>query len=310
MPGGSDGSVGFVSEVTPGVAVVVNKFLPFVSESIKQEIEYLDSKTLTARHTLNATKAGSQRVGGGITTELANTTLATLLKHMFGTIGTTGVGPYVHTASPGPLTGKSMTIQVGRPDIGGTVRPFTYPGCKIAGWTIAANVGEIATLEFDIIGMTETTATGLAVPSFDASWSPFVFREASLTVAGAAPNNVRSASIGATNQLNGRWGLGSGTSKEPLQAGKRPYTGTVSVDFESLTEYNRFINATQAALVYTFSNGTQSLVITMNVQFVGETPTVSGEELLEQPLPFRCLSATSDANAITAVLTNAEASTA
>ncbi len=310
MPGGNDGQIGFVSEVTPGTAVTVTKFLPFVTEGIKQNIEYLDSRTLTARHTLNATKSGTQGVEGPVVTELANTTLATLLKHMFGTIATTGAGPYTHTASPGPLTGKAMTVQVGRPDLGGTVRPFTYAGMKVASWEITANTGEIAGLSLNLRGMTETTATALATASFDSSWAPFVFREASITLGGSASNNVRSVSLAGDNQVPHRFRLGSGTSKEPLQGGVRPYTGTVSADFESLTDYNRFVNGTQAALVLAFNNGTQTFTITMNVQTVGETPTIGSPELVEQPLPFRCLSSTNDATAITAVLVNSESSSA
>src|SRR5687768_17954293 len=103
MPGGSDAQVGFKTETTPGTGVVVDKFMPFVSESIKQNIEWLDSKTLAARHTLKATKSGTAGVEGGITTELANTSLATILKHMFGTVVTTGAGPYTHTYTPGDL---------------------------------------------------------------------------------------------------------------------------------------------------------------------------------------------------------------
>jgi len=310
LPGGADAQVGFKTEVTPGTAVTVDKFLPFLSDEIEQQIEYMDTQTLGARHTTTATKQGKRTVAGPLKTELGNTTLATLLKHMFGTIVTTGAGPYTHTASPGPLTGKSMTIQGGRPMIDGTVQPFTYAGCKFPGWTLAVNVGELAKLDLDIIGMTETTATALAVASFDTSWAPFTFVESSLNIAGSAPNNVRSMSLTAVNQVGGRWGLGSATSKEPLQAGKRPYTGTVVIDFESLTAYNRFVNGTQAAMVDTFSNGTQTLVITKNVVFTGKTPGVKGFDLLAQELPYRCLSATSDAAAITAVLTNSESSSA
>lgn len=308
MPGGSDGQIGFKTEVTPGTGVVVDKFLPFVSESIKQNIEWLDSKTLNARHTLKATKSGTAGVEGSISTELANTSLACLLKHMFGTVVTTGAGPYTHTVTPGDLTGDSMTIQVGRPSATSTVHPFTYAGCKIKDWEISADTGEIATLALNVVGMTETTATGLAVASYDAAWAPFVFREAAITLGGSASNNVRSISIKGENMLTQRFRLGSAYSKEPLQAGRRPYTGTVSTDFDSLTDYARYTAGTQAALVAAFNNGTQTLTITMNVQFVGETPNVGGYDLLEQPLPYRCISPTSDAAAITAVLVNSEAS--
>jgi hypothetical protein len=314
VPGGSDGQVGFKTESVVGTAVVVDKFLPFVSEGVKNNITYLDSQTLSARHTVRATKRGTGGIEGPITTELANTTLATLLKHMFGGIATTGAGPYTHTASPADLTGDSMTVQIGRPATSTTVHPFTYAGVKVATWTITANVGEIATLELGLVGMTETTATGLAVASTDATWAPFTFSEAAVTIGGSASNDVRAVTLSGDNKVPLRYRLGSNTSREPLQVGLRDYTGTISTDFASLTDYNRYVNATQAALVVAFNNapsgGSQTLTFTYNVQFVGETPNVGGFDLLEQPLPFRAISSTSDAAAVTAVLVNSESSAA
>ena len=310
MPGGADAQIGWKSEVTPGTAVVVDTFQPFRSENIKQNIEYLDTQTISARKVLRLTKRGSQMVEGGFTTELANTDIATLLKHAFGTVVTAGAGPYTHTFTPGDLTGDAMTIQVGRPASSGTVHPFTYAGCKVANWTISASVGEIATLEVGIIGMTETTATALATASYDSTWEPFVFTEASLSIAGSSVGTVRDVSISGDNAIETRVRLGSGTSKEPLEIGLRDYSGTITTDFDSLTHYNLFTAGTEAALVMTFDNGTEDLVITTNVQLTGETPEVSGFDLLAQSLPFRCISSTSDAAAITAVLTNSEASAA
>jgi hypothetical protein len=227
---------------------------------------------------------------------------------MFGTVGTSGAGPYTHTYSPSDLTGDSLTIQIGRPATTGTVHPFTYAGCKIASWTITATVGELATLDLSIKGMTETTATALATAAFDSSWSPFVFTEATLTVAGVSAGTVREASLSGDNKIEFRHRLGSANSLQPLEIGVRDYTGTITTDFDALTHYNLFINGTESALVFAFSNGTQTLTITMNVQFVGETPNVGGSELLAQTLPFRCISSSSDAAAITAVLVNSESS--
>lgn len=311
MPGGADGQFGFITEVTPGAALTVNKFLPILSEAIKQEIEYMDTQSISARKTLRLTKRGTSTVSGTVSIELPNTTLATLLKHMFGTITTTGAGPFTHTATPGDLTGDSLTVQVGRPASTGVVHPFTYAGMKIATWSITATVGEIATAELGFLGMTETTVPALAVATQDASWSPFTFRDASLTVAGSASSTVRDVTISGDNKIDGRVRLGSnGVSLQPLEIGVREYTGTVTTDFDNLTDYNRFVNGTEAVLVLRFDNGAQTLTITTNVQFSGETPELSGFDLLAQTLPFRSIHATSDASAITAVLVNSEASAA
>ena len=310
MPGGADAQIGWKSESVVGTAVVVDTFQPFRSENLKQNIEYLDTQTISARKVLRLTKPGSKTVEGGITMELANTDIATLLNHMFGAVSTSGAGPYEHEYTPGDLTGQAMTIQVGRPASSGTVHPFTYAGCKIANWTISAAVGEIATLEVGIVGMTETTATALATASYDSTWEPFVFTEASLSIDGTPVGTVRDVSLSGDNAIENRIRLGSGTSKEPLEIGLRDYSGTITTDFDSLTHYNLFTSGTEAAMVLTFDNGTDDLVITSNIQLVGETPEVSGFDLLAQNLPYRCISSTSDAAAITAVLTNSEASAA
>lgn len=310
MSGGAEGQVGWKSETVVGTGVVVDTFQPFRSENIKQNINYLDTQTISARHVLRLTKQGSKGVEGGISMELPNEDIAVLLKHCFGAVSTTGAGPYEHTYTPGDLEGDALTIQVGRPATSGTVHPFTYAGCKISEWTIASNIDEIATLDVSVIGMTETTGTALASASYASGWEPFVFTEASLTVGGSAANTVRSVSLTGNNAIQNRIRLGAATSKEPLQIGLRSYTGTITTDFDDLTHYNLFVNGTESAMVLTFDNGTDTLVITTNIQFTGETPEVSGFDLLGQNLPFRCISSTSDAAAITAVLTNAEASAA
>jgi hypothetical protein len=306
MSGGADAQIGFKSETTPGTLVVVDQFPPFKSEGLAQVINYLDTETISARHTLSVTKQGTKEVGGPVSFELANVDLATLLTHMMGTVVTTGAGPYEHVATPGSLVGKSMSWQVGRPSSDGTVNPFDYAGCKVGSWTISADVGSIATMDLDLVGMTEATDGSLATASYDTAWEPFVFTEASLTLAGSAIGTVRSLSVTGDNAIERRVRLGSGTSKEPLQIGRRPYTGTVSMDFDGLTEYAKYVAGTQVALVALFDNGTDTLTITANVQYTGDTPTVGGQELLEQTLPFRCLSATSDATAITLTLSNTE----
>lgn len=307
MPGGQDGQVGFVTEVTPGTAVTVTKFIPIVSENIKNNITYLDTKTISARKVLRLTKPGTKEISGSISTELPNVPMATLLKHMFGTINTTGAGPYEHTATPGDLTGDSLTIQVGRPATSGTVHPFTYAGCKISEWTIACQLGEIATLDLDVIGMSEVTATALATASYSASWEPFTFIEGSVSVAGSPVASIKSFTLTGNNMIEPRFRIGSGNSVQPLETSLREYTGQIVGDFDSLTHYGLYTAGTETAIVLSFDNGTDTLTITMNVMFTGETPELSGFELLEQNLPFRALSSTSDAAAITAVLTNSEA---
>ena len=307
-PSGAEGQVGFKTEVTPGTVVAVDQFVPIRSESIQNEITYLDTETLSARKVLRITKRGTNAVSGDITTELANTTIATLLKHAFGDVDTTGTDPYTHTYTPGDLTGKAMTVQVGRPATDSTVHPFTYAGCKVQSFELSADAEAIAELTLSLIGMSETTGETLETASYDDDWEPFTFVEGSVQVEGSPVASVRSFSFSGENAVEHRFRIGSGDSLQPLEAGLRTYEGELVTDFDALTHYNLYVDGTEVAVVLKFDNGTESLELTLNAQFVGETPNIDGADLLEQSLPFRCISSVSDADAVTAVLINSEAS--
>lgn len=307
-PAGLGGQFGYVSETTVGTLVTVDKFLPVTAPEIEQEIERLDSQGLRAGRLITAAwKPGSRTIGGTVETELWNTDIATLFRHMFGAVSVaTNGGQWNYTYTPADLTGESMTIQVGKPDITGTVRPFTWGGCKVGSWTLTAEVGSLVMLSLDIVGMTETNGVALAVASYDSTLDPFVFTEASLSIAGSTNNVVSSFEITCDNALTERPRLGSDTSKEYLQNGFREITGTANTDFQSLTQYNRFLNGDETALVLRFDNGTETLLFTLNVRYDGGPPALTGPELLEEEVTFKVVHSTSDALGITAVLTNAE----
>lgn len=304
-----EAQLGFAAESVYGTAVTPNRFLPFLSEGVKQEIEYIKSQSYrTGRKTDVSRRPGQYRATGPVEMELAPQGFALFQKQMFGASTTAGSGPYTHTATPGDLTGKSLTMQIGRTLSTGTMQPFLYAGCKILNWEISAAVGELATVKADIWGnKLEDTATALASASYPSGLLPFSFIDASLTIATVA-TPVKSLSLTGDNGLMvDRQRLGSGESIEPIETGVRAYGGTMVADFSSLTAYNRFKNQTQATLVTTFASGATSLVITSTVEFDGETANATGMgNEMEQPLPFTCINATSDANVITSVLTNAD----
>lgn len=309
-PAGLGGQFGYVSEVTPGTLVTVDKFLPVTSAPLKEEIEPIESKGIRAGRLVTAAwKQGLHTISGTVAMELWNADVAALFRHMFGAVTTATNGSlWDYTYTPDDLTGESMTIQTGIPDISGTVQPFTFGGCKVTGWNLAAEAGssDPVMLSLDIVGMTATNGVVLASASYDAALEPFVFVEGSLAIAGSTNNVIQSVALAADNGITVRPRIGSSTSREYLQNGFREYTGTATADFENLTQYNRFLDGDEAALVLLFDNGAESLRITTNVRFDGETPELAGPELIELPIAFKAVSATNDSSAITAVLTTGD----
>lgn len=303
IPSGLDAQLGTSEETTYGTPVTVDRFYEFRSESLALSIERIESQGLRpGRRILPSARwaAGQKSVSGDITMELVNKSMGRWFKHMLGGVATTQPDAvnsptvYLHTFTPGTIP-KGQTIQVGRPDVGGTVRAFTYHGCKIASWELACAVGEIATITPTVLGEDEDTVTALATASYTADMAVMTFVNGTLTIAGSA-QDVKSASLTGDNGLaEDRYFLGSQLRKEPHEAALRECTGTAEAEFESLTAYNRFVNGTEAALVLNFVGGiiedalTYFTKVTANVRFDGETPAVDGPGLVMQNLPLKVI---------------------
>lgn len=310
LASGLGGQVGFAAESTYGTFVAPTRFLELTSSSLKYERERIESNGIRAgRRVLHRWTAGVQRVAGDVEFEMSPQGFGLIWQHILGANVDSGSNPYTHTMTPGDLAGKSLSIQVGKPDIGGVVRAFTYLGCKVTGAELSAAVNEYAMLTVSFYGNHLDTAQTLGTATYPTGLTPFDFTKGTVTLAGSG-FDVKEFTLSIDNGLAvDRHFIRSTTperSKEPLENTRRSYTGNLVADFTDLTAFNRFVNGTEAALVLTFNAGASAqTTITMNVRFDGEDPDL-GQELLEQPLPFKAVSSTSDAAAITVAVVNAD----
>lgn len=378
------GQVGLKSEATYGTpAGAVDQFVEVLASTLSTPDRHLRREGIRPRLTERPGRLGFHHPTGQVRMELQNVTSATLLKHMFGTINTTGSGPYTHTASPGPQVGsnKSFTLETGITDTADTTRPFTATGCKINSWELSVAVNEYAMLSFDWTGQklvsnyrvvtdgvttnadaTITSATAaftqadvgrpiagtgipagatiasinsatsaelsanatasassltftfgiaLASASYAATIDPWTFVDATVTLGGSAIASARAATLRCSKNLRAeRPKLGSRFGNEQLVEGRWEFTGQITADFENMTVITAAAAATQLALVMSFVNGNDTLTITSNVQIEGDTPSLSTNGLEEQQINFRVGHTGTDAQAITAVLVNADASAA
>lgn len=295
---------GFAAETTVGTRVTVTSFLPIISESVKRSDPRIESEATRAGRLVETSDewaAGLITIGGDIALELTTKDLGPILHAMMGS--STGSSTFTYT--PGDLFGRSLTTQFGRPDVSGTVQPFTYGGTKIMSWEIACEAGKIATLGLSVETclVDETTGVALAAASFTASQKAFNFAGATLSIAGTT-TSVNQMTISGDNKLERREFNGTAYTKEHVQTSLREYVGTLVAEFESLTNYNLFVNGTEGALVASFVNGASSLVITQNVRFDGETPNIGGRGITALNLPYKAIaSSAADSSAISIVYT-------
>jgi hypothetical protein len=299
--------IGYGEEVTAGTYLAPTRFLEFNDEGIALDQQLIRSSGMRASSRMLRTDRvarGRKTVGGQVNHEIHSKGFGLLLKHIHGKAAT------ITTPATGVLTrdqtfdglgdpyGLSMTVQKGVPDVGGTVRSFSYLGCKVASWSISNSVDGIAMLAVTWDGIDEDTGQSLGAASYASSTELLNYTGGLLNVA-SSEVDVKSVTIdGAVGLATDRHFIrASRLKKEQIPNGLYAITGTLQAEFEDLTAYNRFVNKTLAQLDVTWTAATliettlyPYLKMTLqNVQFTGETPKVGGTDVVQISLPFECV---------------------
>ncbi len=319
MPTGTglDAQIGYVIQSDFDTAATVTTFIPLVSETLKADINQLESGgQFAGKQVMQEIQwvQGNKTVSGDIQHEMYVQSMGVLLRAAFGTVTTsTAGGTGIHTFWPASPS-VSFTTQIGRPVVYGTVVPFTYEGCKITSWQLGAAAGEIPTWGMSIVAKEERRSTALASASYASNIRPWRFQDLSLSVMGVS-TPVKGFTIGGENSLAvDRRFLGSTVIAEPLRADLAAYTGELRLEWgnpsgRGTLNYEAFIGGTTGTLLATMTSGTMYGTITANIRFDGTTPNVAGRGILEHTIPFKAMSAGSlDQHAIQVILLNNQTS--
>ena len=284
--------IGIGVESTVGTAATPTRFYEFNDESIAMTIERIESEGLrTGNRVLRSDRyaSGQKAIEGSFSMDMTADNTAILFKHALGAVAT--AGSYVHTCTMSDPFGLGLTIEVGRPGNDGTVRAFTYAGCKINTLDLSVSVGELLSAEFGVIGTTAESIGTVTAASYASSLELLHFAGAAITVAGTA-YPCKDFSLSVNNGLTGdRFVLGSQVAQQPIASSLAEVTGSLTAEFVDATAYNRVLNATHAAVVATFTDSTgDSITVTVPVaRFDGDTPSVGGPDILDQTLNFKGL---------------------
>jgi hypothetical protein len=316
---GLDAQFGFKAETTWGTAVTVDRFLEFSSESLTNEPTFLEPTGLRpgVKHKRASRVRISRRsVTGEVQLEVSTRGMGTIWKHCLASgsgstpavIGATTAYQQIHT--PGGFVGFGLTMQVGRPEPSGTVRPFTYAGCKVASWEFSLSDSEVPMLTVNVDGRSEATATALATASYTAGATVFDFSQATLELGGTAATTsglcevtggtavatiVREITISAeTPMANERFGLGNaGLKAEQLENDTPTITGTLTAEFSKTEFYDVFTANTtpplRLRLVGEEVDGGEfdTLEFLMPaVKFKAAAPTVEGPDIVAMDVDF------------------------
>lgn len=316
---GLDAQVGFAAESTVGTAVTVTKFVEFNSESLTWEPTFVEPTGLRVGRKfkrVNRLVQSRKTVSGGFEFEWPTKGAGLLIAHALGSsatpvqIAATSAYSQIHT--PGGLVGKSLTIQVGRPEPSGTVRAHTYRGCKITSWEFMLSDSEIAKFSLEVDGWDESTATALATASFPTGAEVFNFQQAVLKLGGTASTAsgemsiaggtavttvISEISIKGENPLaTERFGIGNaGVKREQLENDYPTITGSLSAEFNRTELYDLIKNNTTTAVELTMTgsaiptgggNNFSLSFIMPAVKLKAAAPTVEGPDVVQMSTDF------------------------
>lgn len=307
MPHGSglDAFVGIGSEGTYGARAVPNTFLPFTSESLALTQEFVSSQPLMSGVMVQPEglhRGSTRSVEGSLEMELYDRGMGKVLNMLHGNTvtpttpgGATLSRQQVHNIGLSSPVGKGLTVQVARPDVSGTVRPFDYLGCKVTEATIAVESGGAATLALSVDGQDEKTDQTLATPTYVTAARPFTFQDCSLSIGGSVAANVRSATVTIPlNMATDRYLLGnSGIKNQPLLNDMSAITVSATLEFASLADHTRFRNGNNVALKFegvgANIEGVFNYRFTVDIASAKQTsssPVVSGPDIITSDVDF------------------------
>lgn len=293
--------LGLGVESTWGTSVTPTRFYEFSEEGFALSIERIASEGLRAGNRVlrsDRYASGQKAVEGSVTMDMTAENSGLLFKHGLGSVATVNTSGtvYTHTCTLGDPYSLGLTAEVGRPGNDGTVRAFTYSGAKISEFSLSNAVNELLVGEFSFVAKDEATGS-VTTASYPASQELLSFAGATITVAGSA-YECKDFSVSVNNGLDAeRFILGSQTINQPVAASMTEISGEITAEFKDLTAYNRFVNASHAAIVATWEGsaitGTYKRKISVSIpvaRFDGATPNVGGPEILDQQLSFVGLS--------------------
>jgi len=154
---GREGYVGIVKETVFGCQEPAPAtFLEFVTESLKNNEEKLESNANIGSRIMKDIYQGVQDINGGTTHEINPDNIGLLIAAAMGkevfAVDTPETGAHTHTFTP---AAPQTTLQSLQLDIGRAVRDYRYNGCRVNSMKFSAVLHSILTADFEYVGRSE-----------------------------------------------------------------------------------------------------------------------------------------------------------
>lgn len=293
---GIGAQLGVATEGTWGTYAAPTTYYPFLDESLKRIQNYIRSSGLRAGRFVQPEALHVQTtrtIEGQLHLDVLTKSFGKLFNQLHGNtvtpvqIAATTAYRQTHDIGLTVPDGKGLTIQVGRPDVGGTVRAFSYTGCKVLAAEFSCDRGGILESLWTIDGQDETTAQTLGTATYVATAIPFAFTSGTIEFDDVQlVDCVRSAKLNVSlpSEVDRFCLSAAQTKKEPIVNGLIPITAQIEVEFASLNQYTAFTAATRRKFELRFNQGDAGGSNPFACNFtVAKTVTVSEAPVVQGP---------------------------
>ncbi len=291
---GSNSRLIFDQETTFGTtpAAPAAQVAYFENEGFAQTIEQIESAIIRGNRNPTAPLRGNRSVSGSIATELAPVGQGVWLKHLMGSVATTGDGPYEHVFKIGTLP-VGLCFEKQFLDLDKFV---LYNGVRVASASFDfAPSGKIA-VSYSFAGQKETVGdTSFDAAPVDLGHSPFEGFHAAIEEGGSTIGVVTAAKLEINNDLQtDQYVIGGGGLVHGLPEGIVKVSGSLTALFDSMALYDKAVAGTESSLKVTLtkgdglgSEGNESLEFFVpELRFQANTPTINDSKGLLIELPF------------------------
>ncbi|MFD5640735.1 phage tail tube protein [Streptomyces anulatus] len=313
-----DASIGIGQEATYGTLSPVVEGYEGKADSWKTAREFIESVGFRAG--MQTARADRRRIvdmggEGELEVDVLDAGAGSLLSAAFDkTTVTNAGGNRTHVFETWAVSAApSFTAQMIRPTVDGTNVAYKHVGCVATQWALKAEVESAVTLAvtFDFQTVEHTSTPGqIVAPTYPVESYAYDWTRTSVALkrAGAA------VPLDATAlELSGEAGLktdrrflrSNSLKKKPVRNAMPTYEGSLAGEFtaDSLGLYEAFIAGEVCGLVVEFDGllpGSSLTVECPAIQFTGESPEASVDDITLHNLPFRVLDPGDGAAAIKA----------
>lgn len=258
MAYGFNGAVGFAKESTWGtpVAVASGDFIEAMSENLTLAIDRYDARNIVGRLSEADDLAGLRRLAGQLVVPGHPLHMGHFLKGALGNVSTITVvlSGFLWECDFRPMTSDDGSDHATPPYTLEIFRDVTsshrYAGVQVSKLTLQAQPNQDLRLTAALLAKT-TSVVAKSTPTYPTSpVDPFTFDTSSIQLAGGAVDIVESLAIDFDNQLDGIPVLNNSNEiGRTRRKGPQLVRVTGTVAFETLTEYNRFVQQSESNLI-------------------------------------------------------------